>query len=255
MAGSMYGPLFIGLTLNCILYGATVVQTFIYFQTFKSDKWWMKLFAFYLLFFETLNTVFDIGTVYEPLIIRNGTSEASTIAPTMSDLKCCQNEFIDSMSKDPLTTVMISLPVQLFIAWRVKVMSRSYVLPVAISVFAITSFAGGIATGVTLALIDFQYSQFPHNDRYVIIWLVSSAAADVVITVSLVHSLLRKRTGFAATDDVINRIIRLTIQTGSLTAVSATLDVTMYFLLRVRKGISSSTCRCRNYIRTRFFPR
>lgn len=35
--------------------------------------------------------------------------------------------------------VMISFPVQLFIAWRVKVMSKSSVLPVIIAFFAIAS--------------------------------------------------------------------------------------------------------------------
>ena len=35
---------------------------------------------------------------------------------------------------------MISFPVQLFIAWHVKVMSKSRVLPAIISLFAIASF-------------------------------------------------------------------------------------------------------------------
>ncbi|KAH0829225.1 pyridoxal phosphate-dependent transferase [Lanmaoa asiatica] len=104
--------------------------------------------------------------------------------------------------------VMISLPVQLFIAWRVKVMSKSSILPAIITFLAITSFIGGIATTVAVLLIKLEYSRFAENDGAVITWLASSAAADVIITVSLVCSLSRKRTGFAATDDIINRIIR-----------------------------------------------
>ncbi|KAF8141312.1 hypothetical protein EV363DRAFT_9184 [Boletus edulis] len=217
--GSMYAPIFIGLLINCILYGATVVQGVVYFQTFKSDKWWMKMFVFYLLVCETLNTAFDAGVIYEPFIINYGTSRVATHAPKM-------------LATNPLMTVMISLPVQLFIAWRVKVMSKSNVLPAIISFFAIASFAGGIAVTVGVILIDFQYALFSKNYGAVITWLTASAAADIIITASLVRSLLCKRTGFAVTDDVINRIIRLTIQTGLLTAMTATLDITLFLVLK-----------------------
>ncbi|KAF8141305.1 hypothetical protein EV363DRAFT_1151540, partial [Boletus edulis] len=212
-----YAPILIGLLINCILYGATVVQGIVYFQTFKSDNWWMKMFVFYLLVCETLNTTFDVGVIYEPFILNYGTLRVATNAPK---------------SKNPLMTVMISLPVQLFIAWRVKVMSKSNVLPAIISFFAIASFAGGIALTVGVILIDFQYALFSKNDGAVITWLTASAVADIIITASLVRSLLRKRTGFAVTDDIINRIIRLTVQTGLLTAVTATLDITLFLVLK-----------------------
>ncbi|KAF8547823.1 hypothetical protein OG21DRAFT_1489889 [Imleria badia] len=221
----IYAPMLIGVFLNCILYGATLVQALMYFQTFKSDKWWMKIF--------TLNTAFDVGVVYEPLIIRYATPRVATVAPTMSVLKCCLTEFIDWSSEDPLMTVLISLPVQLFIAWRVKVMSRSIILPAIISFFAFASFVGGFTTMVSVILIHMEYARFPQNYGAVITWLASSAVADVIITASLVHSLWRKRTGFAATDDVINRIIRLTVQTGLITAVSATIDVTLFIFLKI----------------------
>jgi len=66
----------------------------------------------------------------------------------------------------------------------------------------------------------------------VITWLAASAATDIIITASLVHSLLRKRTGYAASDDIINRIIRLSVQTGLITAVSATMDMALFLLLK-----------------------
>ncbi|KAF8551025.1 hypothetical protein OG21DRAFT_1487316 [Imleria badia] len=217
----LFGPMLIGVFFNTMLYGrikAMVVQTYIYFQTFKRDAWWIKLFVLYLLFCETLNTGFDIGMMYEPLIVRYCTPRAVTIAPIM-------------LSADPLLTVMISSPVQLFIAWRVKIMSKSGILPVIISFFAITSFVGGVATTVSVTIIN-DYARFHQFDGAVITWLASSAAADVVITASLVYSLWCQRTGFAATDDLINKVIRMTVQTGLITAVSATLDVTLFLVVK-----------------------
>ncbi|KAG6381878.1 hypothetical protein JVT61DRAFT_493 [Boletus reticuloceps] len=214
----LFGPMLIGVFFNTMLYGTMVVQTYIYFQTFKKDAWWIKMFVFYLLFCETLNTGFDIGMMYEPLVVRYGTPRAVEIAPIM-------------LSADPLMTVMISSAVQLFIAWRVRIMNKSSILPAIISFFAITSFAGGVATTVSVTIIN-EYAYFHQFDGAVITWLASSAAADVIITTSLVYSLLRQRTGYAATDDLINKIIRMTVQTGMITAVSATLDVTLFLVIR-----------------------
>lgn len=102
---------------------------------------------------------------------------------------------------------MISLPVQLFIAWRVKYLSKSIILPAIICLLAIASFgkwdptrhppwlnrlytAGGIATAILVIQIRFQYSLFGQNDWAVITWLLFSAAADVMITGALVYSLV-----------------------------------------------------------------
>ncbi|KIJ15454.1 hypothetical protein PAXINDRAFT_168957 [Paxillus involutus ATCC 200175] len=222
MAGSgvelLFGPMLIGVFLNTMLYGVFVVQTFVYFQSYKSDSPWIKCFVWYLLFCETLNTGFDIGMMYEPLIVRYGTPRAVTIAPVM-------------LSADPIMTVMISSAVQLFIAWRVRIMSGSKFVPLVITFFAVTSFIGGIATTVSVTFIN-EYASLHKFDGAVITWLASSAAADVIITVSLVWSLYHQKTGFAATDDSINRLIRLTVQTGLVTAVSATLDVTLFLAVK-----------------------
>ncbi|KAF9240380.1 hypothetical protein BU15DRAFT_73974 [Melanogaster broomeanus] len=214
----LFGPMLIGVFLNTTLYGAFVVQTFVYFQTYKRDSRWIRMFVLYLLFCETLNTGFDIGMMYEPLIIRYATPSATIIAPIM-------------LSADPLMTVLISSPVQLFIAWRVRVMSGLTLIPAVICFFAFTAFVGGIATTVSVTIIN-EYTRFHQFDGAVITWLASSAVADVVITVSLVWSLWRQRTGIAATDDLISRLIRLTVQTGLITAISATADVTLFLAVK-----------------------
>ncbi|KAF8448699.1 hypothetical protein L210DRAFT_3388050, partial [Boletus edulis BED1] len=213
-----YAPILIGLLINCILYGVSRISYSFWMNQNGSDNWWMKMFVFYLLVCETLNTTFDVGVIYEPFILN------------YVSLKECNVSVLNSYDH---SQVMISLPVQLFIAWRVKVMSKSNVLPAIISFFAIASFAGGIALTVGVILIDFQYALFSKNDGAVITWLTASAVADIIITASLVRSLLRKRTGFAVTDDIINRIIRLTVQTGLLTAVTATLDITLFLVTGV----------------------
>jgi len=200
----------IGVFLNTILYGVLLVQTFIYFQTYKKDTPWIRYFVLYLFIVETLNTGFDIAMIYEPLITRYGTPRAVSVAPMM-------------LSADAIVTVAISTPVQLFIAWRIWTIGKSIIITFIISFFAICSFVGGVATTVSVSLIP-EYFRFGEFQWAVITWLASSAVADIVITVSLVWSLRNKR-GFTATNDIINRIIRLSVQTGAITTISAIADI------------------------------
>ncbi|KAI1797231.1 hypothetical protein LXA43DRAFT_1057036 [Ganoderma leucocontextum] len=61
-----------------------------------------------------------------------------------------------------------------------------------------------------------------------ILWLVGAALADVLITTALLWHLRTHKTGMLATDDLINKIIRLTVQTGLITALFAVICLVLY---------------------------
>lgn len=64
---------------------------------------------------------------------------------------------------------MISTPVQFFIAWRIKISSRSAILPAIISFFAIASFGKLRSTSHTPLLYLLHHSWWRCNlnfDRY-----------------------------------------------------------------------------------------
>ncbi|KAJ3903779.1 hypothetical protein F5879DRAFT_958171 [Lentinula edodes] len=71
----------------------------------------------------------------EPLVFRYGTEKAVTRVPIM-------------LSADPIVTVMISTPVQIFMAWHIKVISQSTVLFYGITFFSVCSFIGGLANTI-----------------------------------------------------------------------------------------------------------
>lgn len=62
----------------------------------------------------------------------------------------------------------------------------------------------------------------------------SAAAADVIITVTLVYQLQKSKTGLLQTNSVLNRLIELIISTNSLTALIAVIDAVLF-------GVSSSS--------------
>ncbi|KAK1235645.1 hypothetical protein PQX77_001130 [Marasmius sp. AFHP31] len=102
---------------------------------------------------------------------------------------------------------LIAAPVQLFMAWRIKIISGSRLLALAISILSLCSLAGGIWVGVAV-------SQKPNWQDFELFkaapgtWLVTAAAADVLIAASLVYFLMKRKTPFVSTNDQIDRIVR-----------------------------------------------
>ncbi|KAG9219088.1 hypothetical protein CCMSSC00406_0001498 [Pleurotus cornucopiae] len=216
----LFGPMLIGVLLNAILYGVLTVQCFIYYQTYTNDKAWIRYLVLYLFFVETLNTGFDIGIIYEPLILRFGTMEAISNIPVM-------------LMSDPIVMVMISTPIQCFIAWRINVISQSKAITAVIVFFSFSSLVGAYSAAITTSVTrSLTYPSLQRMSPAIITWLVSSATADVIITSSLVYHLYKRKTGIRATDDIINRIMRLTIQTGMITALFAALDVISFLAIK-----------------------
>ncbi|KDR77613.1 hypothetical protein GALMADRAFT_245760 [Galerina marginata CBS 339.88] len=214
----LFGPLLLGVFLNTILYGACAVQSFIYYQTYKKDATWIRYFVLYLFILETLNTVLDIGLVFEPLVLNYGEPRSYTVSPTM-------------IIADPIVTVLISTPVQFFIAWRIRIISGSAIMPVVIAFFGTCAFIGGVALTVSVSFIR-EWARFQQFEGAVITWLTASAAADLLITMALSWSLVKRKTGIKTTDDKVSRIIRLTVQTGLITAIFALVDVVVFLTVQ-----------------------
>ncbi|KAH8822476.1 hypothetical protein DL96DRAFT_1684192 [Flagelloscypha sp. PMI_526] len=63
-------------------------------------------------------------------------------------------------------------------------------------------------------------------------WCVSTAVTDVVIAILMTYHLLKIKTGIQQTDRLLTRIITLTIETGTLTAVLAIIIVFLSFAVR-----------------------
>ncbi|KAI5886559.1 uncharacterized protein SCHCODRAFT_01194301 [Schizophyllum commune H4-8] len=211
-----FGPMLIGVCLNMILYGIVLMQMLFYFQTYKGDASWIRYLILYLFIIETCNTGFEFGFIYEPLIHNYGTPKATTNFPIM-------------LAAEPITIVFISLPIQCFIAWRIWNMTKSMIIPFVIVLLGLVSFGGGI--WLTQKIVEVKYfARKPDLHWAALVWLVAAAAADILITVALVWNLARRKTGFSHTDDVINAIIRMTVQTGLITAFLACLDFVLFLI-------------------------
>ncbi|KAJ6594669.1 hypothetical protein B0H19DRAFT_1096390 [Mycena capillaripes] len=221
MAGTgvelLFGPLLIGVLLSTAVYGIMCVQMLLYYQAYKKDLRWIRYFMLYLFFAETVNLLFEIGIIYEPLIIRYGTPQAVITSPLL-------------FPGDAISIVMVSTPIQLFTAWRISVISGSIVLSLLISVLSIVSFGGALLVTIFTSIRN-EFREFQSFSSAVIVWLICSAVCDVLIAIALTYSLATRKTGFTAVDGQINRIIRLTVQTGAITAIAALADLILFLAL------------------------
>jgi len=125
---------------------------------------------------------------------------------------------------------IVSAPIQLFAAWRIKaVITESYILPAFVSLLSITSGSGGMIMFV-MVLKTPQFRDFGKFTTVATLWLASSAACDILIAGGLSYALLTRKTGVSVVDGHINRIVRMTIETGSLTAMFALVNVMLFLL-------------------------
>lgn len=213
----LFGPMLLGVFLNMILYGILIVQMLSYFKMYRNDSLYMKLFVGYLLVVETANTALDMHIMYEPLILNFGLPDTIKRFPTL---------FVT----EPLIIVLVSTPIQLFFAWRIYKVTRSYWVPAVIFLFSIAALAGGVWTTAKLGIIQL-FSRKPELHTPALLWFLSASVADICITVALVVSLTRRKTGFERTDSVIDKIIRMSVQTGAVTAFFAVADVIFFMAL------------------------
>jgi len=211
-----FGPMLIGVLLNTLLYGALVTQMLAYYQRFTNDSPFTRYLILYLFIVETANLVIECGIIYEPLIIRYGTKAAVTVSPKL-------------LPGDSILISIVSAPIQLFAAWRISVITGSFILPGIIALVSIGSFAAGINMSIKVFLNP-EFQEFGSFIAAATVWLALSAVCDVVIAVGMTYALYTRKTGFSTVDGQINRIIRLTLETGSLTAIAALLDVTLFLV-------------------------
>ncbi|PBK97733.1 hypothetical protein ARMGADRAFT_1076192 [Armillaria gallica] len=242
-----HGPMLIGFVFNVLLYGIMIAQIYLYYVTYKKDKTWMKAYVAVLFFADTLNTVFDFVYMYRSLIVHFGklitkwfTNTANRSSGDVAFLGNADWVF----ATDPALTGIIAAMVQVFFAWRVKVLTNNHWFVSIIILASLAGGSGGIATAVEVG-IQPQFTLFRNFKSVVILWLASECFADIFITVIMVWHLFfaclcsnrdaynfqrKHKTGFQASDELVDRVIRLTMQTGLITSVCATLDLIFYLV-------------------------
>jgi len=209
-----HGPVLIGFTFNAVLLGVMFTQVYLYYTQFKNDKMWIKVFVAVLFLLDIFNTSCDAAYLYLALIEHFGDFKYLGVVTWLFDT-------------DPASTGFIVTLVQSFFAWRIYLLTKSWIYPAMILATAITGGVTAILTPVEVAKVPF-FVDIGLSKTTISIWLASEVLGDFIITTVLVWHLSSHKTGFQRSDMIIDRIIRLTIQTGLLTMIFAAINLIVF---------------------------
>ncbi|KAF7323447.1 hypothetical protein HMN09_00125600 [Mycena chlorophos] len=216
--GQLTIPLFVGTLMNWFLLGALLVNGYFYFLAFATDQRVNKIIVAFVLVAELLETFIDT---------RNTIGTFGADWGDMNELDLVGWAWFSV----PVVGALIACLGQIFFAWRIHIIgNKTLVVPVVIGVLAVFEFGAGLWTGVLInragrySLLTYEAMKPP------VAWLSATAAVDLIIVSATIYYLLKARQpGFrGATYAAINRIIKVTVETGVPCAVFAMVDLALF---------------------------
>ncbi|KAJ7187266.1 hypothetical protein C8R46DRAFT_1342413 [Mycena filopes] len=211
------GPLVLGYMFSYGLYGILVVQVFIYSEAFPKDRPGIKAVAYSIFVFESIFTLFTTIAAWN----QYGTGWGDVDSLLIIDW---------SWGPLPALNGLLAAEAQAFYIWRIWGLTRSIWLPILLGCIMLTqvtvAFYYGIVVSVQGRGIDKLFALSPE----ITLWLTASAVCDVLISISLVYifSRQKQRSNFQRTQGMINKLIRFSVETGSITSIGAIIEVILW---------------------------
>ncbi|KAH9911988.1 uncharacterized protein B0H18DRAFT_286318 [Fomitopsis serialis] len=216
------GPKLLGYFFNWALLGVLTIQTYLYHVNFPHDPLVLQCLVYGMLAFELVQTGLVTGVAFEIFVYNYGDTNSLT--------KIYYAWFFVAVM-----CAIVSVTVQLFFAWRIYVLARSRIVAGVIALLSLLQACAGISLGVLLKDTPSTADVTASHQVVIVLnlWVVGSAVVDALIAVTMTILMLRLRRGttYKHTERMINKVIRLVVETGTLTAGVAI--VTLVLCLRL----------------------
>ncbi|GJE88930.1 hypothetical protein PsYK624_050180 [Phanerochaete sordida] len=217
--GSTFGVAYLAVPISAILYGVTVTQTFYYYRSSKasSDPWYMKLLVAILLVLDSGHQALIIYSLYYYLIAHYAYAPA-----LLYNVRTLSAEVLLTASPGPITFIVES-----FLTVRVWRLGRNIYLSGTIGVFVVAH----LILNLIFAAKAFEFTELTGIFKLEAIGaacLAVATVADIGIAGSVLWYLGKSRTGFRRSDDIITRLMLLTISTGALTTIFVLADLVAF---------------------------
>ncbi|KAJ7145318.1 hypothetical protein C8R43DRAFT_1108565 [Mycena crocata] len=215
--GSIAASQLIGSLLNYLLYGVLAVQVYVYRLSFPNDKASIKWMVYLILLAETVMTAL------------NGVDIYYWFAAGFGDIVGFAKPRI-SPAYTPIMGSVMALVVQFFFCYRIYIIKREALyFCIFIALVSGLQAAGGIGGGIAAYL-----SANEEHDHiriiFVYLWLIGDVIADVFIAGAMTYLLLKaSRQQHKQTNDIVKRIVRLTIETNALSTVVAIVSLILFY--------------------------
>ncbi|PAV17529.1 hypothetical protein PNOK_0759400 [Pyrrhoderma noxium] len=206
------GVLFVGVLLGMALWGAGCVQVYYYYNRYPKDELWIKCLVFVVWALDTTHQGMITHTAYTYLVTEYGNLNfLGIIVPTLL--------------YEVIISAIICLFVQSFFVLRIWKLSHKniYITVVLLALVLAEFLSCAIYTEKALKLKTYQnLAKIVNLSRTI---NVLSAASDVAIAMALIWLLQQSRTGFRRSDNMINRLILFSLNTGLLTSLDAIMSL------------------------------
>ncbi|KDR70736.1 hypothetical protein GALMADRAFT_254773 [Galerina marginata CBS 339.88] len=212
------GPLLIGYLINWGLFGVLSTQVYFYYLAFPQDMRRTKVLVYGIYLFEMAQTIMLTQTGF------------ATFATGFGDLNAINHIGVIWFAV-PIMDSLVAFVVQAFYAYRIAVLSRSMFMPAVILLFGFLQLGGGLATGYFGAKA-IHFNDFLGKKTFIstALWNGGGAMCDIIIASSMTYFLSKSKTDWKPTKNIIQRLIRLIIETGTLTAAMAIVNLALSVL-------------------------
>ncbi|KIM36681.1 hypothetical protein M413DRAFT_31517 [Hebeloma cylindrosporum] len=232
-------PELLTIPLNSILLGVLSVQVFLYSLAFPNDRVYMKCLVHGIYILELLQSVLAIYAGFRKFVTGFGDAEAVDRVNTAwlsIPILTAIGERSDGVGHglfESLISHQDTFIVQGFYAHRISILAKANKVAGAIIALSLIQLGGGIVVGVHT--VQKKYYSSLTAPKYLVfqgiwvgqIWIVGSVLCDIVIAVCMTYYLSRYDSTIQQTKMILKKIIRLTIGTGSLTAI---IGIVAFFL-------------------------
>ncbi|KAJ7252925.1 hypothetical protein C8J57DRAFT_1077236, partial [Mycena rebaudengoi] len=199
------------------LFAALTVQLYLYYQAFPNDRLSYKCLVYGVYSIQLVQIILSTMDAFKKF----GTHYSDVSALTQVDF---------AWFTVPFTIALDSIIVQSFYAFRIFILSKSKIIPAHIVVVSlyrvIVSSRSSSTVPVGLSMQDLSSK---------VCNILSACDSQFLIRFDLMNAVLtglqltKKDTGFRRTHALISKLVRLSIETGSLTALIALSAVILFF--------------------------
>ncbi|KIJ66052.1 hypothetical protein HYDPIDRAFT_87409, partial [Hydnomerulius pinastri MD-312] len=198
-------PQALGYAFSILLYGILIVQMFIYQTRFSRDSMRIRTYVWVVFVLETAS----FGVILYAL----------WIGAKMHCLSCAQTELLGALLLwvISLLTGLISVMVHGFYCWRIRVMGRSWYIPILIML--VSPIHPAHALRLMIRILDIHNS---FRLTLMQMWMIGSFVCDLIITVETIRLLFRQggKSPLKETRGLVKKLIKWTLETGVVTTAA-----------------------------------
>ncbi|PBK66288.1 hypothetical protein ARMSODRAFT_1021489 [Armillaria solidipes] len=204
------GPYIVGCLLNWGLFGTLSVQLYLYYLAFPNDRRFTKYTVYGIYVIESVQTILVAYDMF------------ATFGYGFGDMDALTRENLYWFTVPIMNAVAAGVG-QVFYAYRIFILSKSHIIPIFIICISLINSVASMFTGI----YAFQAGIITKlNTRKMHIAAGISCGATALCDILI--ALMRSTTNFRRTRMLVTKIIRLTIETGSVTAVVALLTLILF---------------------------